>query len=236
MRSTQSMAPSMPLHRWTSPRPATPFAPSWAVPIFTATMPDPSVNSAIRELVLSREDALRQSIEPIPISGLSDGLTTRWHGFNIFTWPEDCMAAFAAFVKTAYADLLKSIGAPRQKAFIQGWANVIRTGEQLTPHAHDQGQTSYVSGNYCVQASGTATVYYPPYFYKNAPDPNTALSLPNQPGVLTLFPSGIFHATTPNPTPEPRISLAFDIHLEDADPLGRIGAEGKHILFDDPDA
>lgn len=224
----------MPLHRWTSPRPATPFAPSWAVPIFTAELAQPGINDRIRDLVLSREQGLRQSIEPIPISGLTDGLTTRWHGFNIFTWQDDCMVAFAGFVKAAYLDLLKSIGAPRQRVYIQGWANVIRTGEQLTPHAHDQGRHSYVSGNYCVQASGTATVYYPPYFYRDAPDPKTALNLPNRPGVLTLFPSGIFHSTTANPTPEPRISLAFDIHLQDADPMGRSGAEGRHVLFDDP--
>lgn len=224
----------MPLHRWTSPRPATPFAPSWAVPIFTAELPAPGINDRIRDLVLSREASLKQSIEAVPISGLSDGLTTRWHGFNIFTWPDDCMVAFADFVKGAYRDLLASIGAPRRRAYVQGWANVIRTGENLSPHAHDQGQNSYISGNYCVQASGTSTVYYPPYLYKDALSPNTALSLPNRPGVLTLFPSGIFHATTPNPTPEPRISLAFDIHVLDVDPMGRSGPEGKHILFDDP--
>ena len=52
--------------------------------------------------------------------------------------------------------------------------------------------------------------------------------------MLTLFPSGIFHATAANPTPEPRISLAFDIHVQDADPLGRTGGSCRHILFDDP--
>lgn len=223
----------MTLHRWTSPRPESPFAPSWHVPLYTAELTDQSVNMQIRDLVLRREEALRQTIAPIPISGLNDGLTTRWHGFNIFTWPEPCMQTFAQFVKQSYLDLLRSVSVQRRRAFIQGWANVIRTGEQLMPHAHDQGPTSYISGNYCVQATGTSTVYYPPYFYKGAPDPRTALTMTNRPGVLTLFPSGIFHATTKNRQSEPRVSLAFDIHLTDEDPLGRMGNEGHHILFDD---
>ena len=83
----------MPLHRWTSPRPATPFVPSWAVPIFTAELVRPRINDSIRDLVLSREQGLRQSIEPMPISGLSDGLTTRWHGFDIFARLEDRVQA-----------------------------------------------------------------------------------------------------------------------------------------------
>lgn len=225
----------MPLHHWTSPPPENPFAPSWRVPIYTAEMTDPTINGQIRNLVLSREASLRQTIAPIPISGLRDGLTTRWHGFNIFTWPESCMVTFGQFVRRAYLDLLRSAAVPRRRAYIQGWANVIRTGEKLSPHAHDQGPTSYISGNYCVQAADTATVYYPPYLYKDAPNPHTALSVSNRPGVLTLFPSGIFHATTANLHSEPRISLAFDIHLTDEDPLGRRGAEGHHILFDDHD-
>jgi hypothetical protein len=223
----------MPLHRWQAPHPETPFAPSWTVPLFTEQFANATVNEQIRDLVLSREAQLKRSIEPVPISGIADGLTARWHGFNVFAWQEPCMTAFRAFVKAAYLNFLSETRAPRRRAYIQGWANVVRTGENLTAHAHDQGPHSYLSGNYCVAAHGTATVYFPPYLYKGAPDLRTALTLPNQPGVLTLFPSGIFHATTPNQAPEPRISLAFDIHVVDADPKGRKGPEGIHLLFDD---
>lgn len=226
----------MPLRTWRSPPPRTPFAPNWTVPLFIEELSDPAVNREIRSVVLAKEQRLRDEIEPIPISGIEDGLTSRWHGFNIFTWQEPCMRRFQKFVKKAYAKLLEETHAPRTRCYIQGWANVVREGEKLSPHSHDQSPFSYLSGNFCVTSQDSATIYYPPYVYSGSLDPKTSIAIKNRPGMLTIFPSGIFHETSIHKGDRERITLAFDIFLEDVDPRGRAGREGKHILFDDPQA
>ncbi len=55
----------------------------------------------------------------------------------------------------------------------------------------------------------------------------------NEPGLLTLFPSMLFHATTPHEGDQERISLAFDIHIENKDALGATGPGAKHVPFDE---
>ena len=224
----------MPLKIWKSPDPRTAFAPKWMVPFHEETLERPDVNEALRQLILEKEPTLKQTIAPKPVSGIQDGLTSRWHGFNVFMWTESPAVAFQQFVKQAYLSYIQAIGAPRQRCFIQGWANVVRKGEKLAAHAHDQMPTSYVSGNYCVSTQASATIYHPPYHYDRAVRQKFCLRVENRPGMLTLFPSGIFHETTPYEGDDSRVTLAFDINVDDADALGVEGAQGQHVLFDDP--
>lgn len=223
----------MPLKAWKSPESQTAFAPKWVVPLFFESFAAPDINQELKELVLDKEPGLMRDIESRPISGIQDGLTSRWHGFNIFSWNESCITVFRDFVKQAYLDYIAATGVPRRRCFIQGWANTIHKGEKLTPHVHDQGPTSYVSGNYCVTSKGSSTIYYPPYFYDGAMRQRTRMRIENRPGMLILFPSALFHDTTPYGHDDVRISLAFDISIQDHDALGTPGMKGRHVLFDD---
>lgn len=224
----------MPLKVWKCPEPKTAFAPQWMVPFFEDTLTADNITEEIRSLVLTKEPELMETISPRPISGIEDGLTSRWHGFNTFTWTEAPMPRWQQFVRQAYLDYISALKAPRPRCYIQGWANTVRKGERLTAHCHDQMPTSYISGNYCVATKGSSTVYYPPYQYDEPLRSRTCLKIENRPGVLTLFPSGLFHETTSYQDDDVRVTLAFDIHIEDSDALGAEGAQGRHVLFDDP--
>ena len=87
--------------------------------------------------------------------------------------------------------------------------------------------------NYCVTSKGSSTIYYPPYFYNAPMRERTRMRIENRPSTLILFPSALFHNTTPYEHDDVRITLAFDISIENRDADGTWGSKGRHILFDD---
>jgi hypothetical protein len=224
----------MPLRRFRSPPPKSPFGPAWEVPLWIDTLSDPRVMAEIRSVVLDMEKLLKRDIDPHPVAGINDGLTNRWQGFNIFAWPEPAMRAFQDFVRTAYLNYLQTLGIERRRCYVQGWANVVRSGEKFAPHTHDQSPFAYLSGNFTVACEATSTIYYPPYFYQGSPNPKASLPITNEPGLLTLFPSALLHETSMHNADSERITLAFDIFLQDYDLGGQRGPGAKHLVFDDP--
>ncbi|MCR9177075.1 MAG: putative 2OG-Fe(II) oxygenase [Alphaproteobacteria bacterium] len=202
--------------------------------MFVGHWASPQRVAEVRDLILAKEDEIKTQFDPVPISGITDGLTSRWHAFNVFTWPEPAMREMADFVTRAYWEYLDHLKIDRQRDYIQGWANVLRESEKLTPHAHDLTERSYLSGNLCLSAEHTETKYYPPYVYGAELKVDQTLDLKNQPGNLVLFPSSVFHETSPNRTGRPRVTIGFDVFLDDADSQGRSAGDGRHILFDDP--
>lgn len=224
----------MPLKILKSPPAQSPFAPTWVLPLGVEQFNDPQTLSAIRDVVLAREEQLKRRIPAKPIAGIEDGLTSRWHSFNIFSWNEPPMRRFRDFVGQSYRSYLGALGIPRRKCFVQGWANVVRTGEKFAPHCHDQTPHAYVSGNFTVACFETRTIYFPPYLYQGAPSSKMQVAVENQPGMLTLFPSAILHETSPHGGDSERITLAFDIFLQDFDLAGRPGGAGLHMVMDDP--
>ncbi len=224
----------MPLKRLKSPPAQSPFAPVWEVPLGIERLDDAATLVAIREIVLAREAQLKQKIPAKPVAGIEDGLTSRWRGFNIFSWDEPPMRAFCEFVRQSYRAYLAALGLQRRRCFVQGWANVVRDGEKFAPHCHDQSPYAYVSGNFTVACADTQTIYYPPYLYQDAPSPDMQAAISNEPGMLTLFPSAVLHGTSPHAGSSERITLAFDIFLQDHDLGGRPGADGIHMIMDDP--
>ena len=224
----------MPLKRLKSPPAQSPFAPVWEVPLGIEQLDDAATLAAIREIVLAREVQLMQKIPAKPIAGIADGLTSRWHGFNIFSWDEPPMCAFRGFVRRSYLSYLAALGLQRRRCFFQGWANVVRDGEKFAAHCHDQSPHAYLSGNFTVACADTQTIYYPPYLYQGAPSPKMWMPIQNEPGLLTLFPSAILHETSPHGGDSERITLAFDVFLQDYDFSGRAEAGGLHLVMDDP--
>jgi hypothetical protein len=87
--------------------------------------------------------------------------------------------------------------------------------------------------NYCVTSKGSSTIYYPPYFYNAPMRERTRMRIENRPSTLILFPSALFHNTTPYEHDDARITLAFDISIEDCDARGTWGSKGRHMLFND---
>ncbi|MBS9717562.1 putative 2OG-Fe(II) oxygenase [Pseudohalocynthiibacter aestuariivivens] len=224
----------MPLKRLKSPPAQSPFAPIWEIPLGIEKLSDAETLAGIRKIVLAREPELKQEIKAKPIAGIDDGLTSRWHSFNTFTWNEPPMRQFQEFVRKSYLGYLSALNISRRKCYVQGWANVVRGGGKFAPHCHDQSPYAFVSGNLTVACEDTQTIYYPPYLYRGAPSPKMQVPIQNEPGLLTLFPSTIMHETSPHNGDSERITLAFDIFLQDFDLGGRPGADGMHIVMDDP--
>ena len=224
----------MPLKVIKSPPAQSPFAPTWVLPLGVEQFNDAQTLATIRDIVLAREAQLKRQIPARPIAGIEDGLTSRWHSFNIFAWNEPSMRLFHDFVGKSYRSYIGALGIERKKCFVQGWANVVRTGEKFSPHCHDQLPHAYVSGNFTIACTETQTIYYPPYLYQDAPSPRMQVPIQNQPGMLTLFPSAVLHETSPHNGDSERITLAFDIFLQDFDLGGRKGADGLHLVMDDP--
>jgi hypothetical protein len=161
----------MPLRRLKSPPAQSPFAPVWELPLGIEQLGDAATLATIREIMLAREIQLKQQIPAKPIAGIEDGLTSRWHSFNIFTWDEPAMRLFQDFVKQSYLAYIAALNVQRRKCFVQGWANVVRSGEKFSPHCHDQSPHAFLSGNFTVACKDTQTIYYPPYLYRDAPSP-----------------------------------------------------------------
>jgi len=85
--------------------------------------------------------------------------------------------------------------------YVQCWANVMRYGEKIKPHSHDDLLPSIerVSGHIVVYADTLTNTYY-----ENNPVQNIN-------GQLTLFPSNLVHWTDTYLGNSERITIAFDI-------------------------
>jgi hypothetical protein len=141
-------------------------------------------------------------------------ITARLPYYNFLDGNDEEVVAFRNFIHNSYLEYQKGLGNPIFKVYVHGWVNIIRQGEQITPHNHANAhvtapeETSYISGNFCVRADNTSTNYRSPYIH------NAWKSIPNNAGDLVLFPSFVFHNTSVNVATEPRLSLAFDIITE----------------------
>ena len=75
---------------------------------------------------------------------------------------------------------------------------------------HSISPNCYLSGHFNVQVNDTSTCYMSPINQLNDPD---VIDIKNKNGDMTLFPSYIFHYTTPHYSFKPRITIAFDLSL-----------------------
>ena len=89
----------------------------------------------------------------------------------------------------------------------------MRKGEQIKPHLHNTNKFSYLSGHICVKCNNTSTHYINPVNQINSPD---VFSIKNEEGKVTLFQSNIPHYTDKVNHKEERITLAFDMDLNNS--------------------
>ena len=197
--------------------PISPYAPQWDFRVGTSICKDIDTNSLSRFL-LSKE----KEVKKLPTSlgedetssdgytGLGSRSTTaKFQSYNILTWdhPE---------IKKLRSNIAKNIISYNNECsnmtpnvlWIQSWYNVLRFNQSIKPHLHNVAPDSYLSGHFNVQVNDTSTVYMSPINQLNDPE---VIDIKNIPGKLTLFPSYIFHYTTPHYSFKPRITIAFDI-------------------------
>ena len=207
----------MKFKRFRSRPPVSPYAPQWDFRVGNSMCEDIDTNS-LSKFLLSKE----KEIKKLPIvsdfdgyTGLgSNSTTSRSQQYNILSWNH-------SEIKKLKSNIAKNIilyndecGNKTPQLWIQCWYNVLRFGQSIKPHSHSVTPICYLSGHFNVQVNDTSTVYMSPINQLNDPE---VIDIKNIPGKLTLFPSYIFHYTTPHYSFKPRITIAFDISPDKLD-------------------
>ena len=201
----------MKFKRFVSEPPVSPYAPQWDFRVGNSMCEDIDTNS-LTKFLLSKE----KEIKKLPIvsdfdgyTGLgSNSTTSRAQQYNIFSWNHSEIRKLKSNIAKNIILYNDECGNKTPQLWIQCWYNVLRFGQSIKPHSHSVTPICYLSGHFNVQVNNTSTVYMSPINQLNDPE---VIDIKNIPGKLTLFPSYIFHYTTPHYSFKPRITIAFDI-------------------------
>ena len=199
--------------------PISPYAPQWDFKVGTSVCKDIDTNSLSRFL-LSKE----KEVKKLPTSlgedetssdgytGLGSRSTTaKFQSYNILTWDHPEIKKLKSNIAKSVIDFNDECGNKTPNVlWIQCWYNVLRFGQKIRPHHHSISPGCYLSGHFNVQVNDTSTVYMSPINQLNDPQ---VIDIKNKVGDMTLFPSYIFHYTTPHYSFKPRITIAFDLNL-----------------------
>ena len=214
----------------------------WTTPVLMLdNLDSEDFNAGLRRIILAKEDELVRSGSGEPVAGLEDGLTTRWRDYNVLNWEYPECRILRRIVMNGARDFIALVGNPDDPGLailgIASWGNVLRHGQSLHIHHHDQ---AFMNAHYIVDSGhgpqesqggdSGHTVYYRPGFIershgerrgetRNPWDEGWRVSTPARPGALTFFPSYVRHEVRPHLGPMERISIAFDFYVRKQDPL-----------------
>ena len=208
----------MKFKRFCSEPPVSPYAPEWDFRVGSSLCEDIDTNSLSRFL-LSKE----KQVKKLPTSydkdnhvidgytGLGSRSTTaKFQSYNILTWDHSEIKKLKSNIAKSVIDFNDECGNKTPNVlWIQCWYNVLRFGQKIRPHHHSISPGCYLSGHFNVQVNDTSTVYMSPINQLNDPQ---VIDIKNKVGDMTLFPSYIFHYTTPHYSLKPRITIAFDLN------------------------
>lgn len=229
----------MNIKQFRSEKPETIFAPWWIYVMGEERLINIDFKK-IASLILTKEKEIIENTPEIRDTANGDGytglgpnsLTSRYQSFNVLTWDDEEIQKLKVKIHEKYLEFLEQVGAPRRKVWIQCWANVLRYGEEIKPHIHATHRYTYLGGHITVQSENTSTIYINPINQINHPETYESI---NTVGKLTLFQNNIPHYCTKHLGKKERISIAFDIIVDENylnyEP-GR--TTDNFILLDDP--
>tara|TARA_A100001515_G_scaffold37699_1_gene29652 strand:- start:25 stop:681 length:657 start_codon:yes stop_codon:yes gene_type:complete len=208
----------MKCRRFFSAPPVSPYAPQWDFRVGTSICEDIDTNS-LSELLLLKEKEVKKLPTTVIDGAESDGYTglglksttAKFQSYNILTWDHPEIKKLKSNIAKSVIDYNNECGNKTPDIlWIQCWYNVLRFGQKIRPHHHSVSPDCYLSGHFNVQVNDTSTVYMSPINQLNDPE---VIDIKNKVGDMTLFPSYIFHYTTPHYSFKPRITIAFDLNL-----------------------
>ncbi len=193
------------------------FAPEWNYFIYEQDIKNLNYK-VIKNLILKKEKDILKNTKPSnkkSVDGFTklgkSSLTSRYESFNVLKWKHKEILKLEKIILEEYKNFLKQLNiAPPEKLYIQCWANVLRKNEQIKPHIHNISSSSYLSGHICVSTQNTSTFYVNPVNQINHPD---VYESKNKEGKFTLFQSYIPHYTSKFKEKGERITIAFDLSL-----------------------
>ena len=210
------------------------------IPICVTHLEEPRMLDGLARAVLAQETELKSKHREAIVGGagaIRNSLTARYYAYNLLLWEFPFIAPLRRFFFESYMELLTCLPTyRRQKSYIQCWANTVRKEEYIELHNHG-GKESYFSGNIAVQVKNPGQSYT--HYLPVGREINDwrRVSLCNRPGLLTIFPSYVYHFTDPWPHDDTRITVAFDIVSQDvAERQTQYHTGRQYILFDDPHA
>ena len=208
----------MKCRRFFSAPPVSPYAPQWDFRVGTSICEDIDTNS-LSELLLLKEKEVKNLPTTVIDGAESDGYTglgsksttAKFQSYNILTWDHPEIKKLKSNIAKSVIDYNNECGNKTPDVlWIQCWYNVLRFSQKIRPHHHSISPDCYLSGHFNVQVNNTSTVYMSPINQLNDPE---VINIKNKVGDMTLFPSYIFHRTTPHYSFKPRITIAFDLNL-----------------------
>ncbi len=140
-------------------------------------------------------------------------MSDRYRFFNKKLYDVKCIKNFITIIKNNITEYSEKVFEPLpEKLWLKMWCNILRKGQNIDIHQHRIDKKSYLSGNLCLHADNTKTHFLNPqtYFYRK----KNMYSSENKKGNLTIFPSVLPHYTDMVTSDKPRITIAFDIMIE----------------------
>ena len=208
----------MKFKRFVSQPPVSPYAPQWDFRVGTSLCEDIDTNS-LSEFLLSKEKEVKRLPTAVIDGKAVDGYTglgtnsttSKFNDYHLFKWSHPEIRKLRSNIVKKLFEYNSECGVetPNQ-IYIMCWYNVLRFGQKINPHMHSTRSNCYLSGHFNVQVNDTSTIYMSPINQLNDPE---VIDIKNKVGDMTLFPSYIFHRTTPHYSFKPRITIAFDLNL-----------------------
>lgn len=192
--------------------PLTEFAPTWNIPIGVKKFDDETSIDSIKKYLLGKEKQIISSI-PYDFDGYTNlnnnSVTGRFTHYNLFKMSNECPALnnLLEFCKKSYQEYVILEDLLPKDTEIVSWFNALRKGEKVHEHNHGSGNDVYLSGNFILEDHQTSTHYKCPY------DRDILISVPNLKGLLTIFPSFVYHYSDTYEDDGIRHSIAFDIRI-----------------------
>ena len=232
----------MPAFWFNSETPVTKFAPNLKIPMYTANEGnDKFIDALIQQIYKFEEQIITEDlVSEVPRDGKDPySFTQHWKQHNLF-WDVDGkdgnnlkrfpmsaeLETFFHIVRKQYLLFLKELNYPRHKVYVHAWANVLRDGQWISKHHHTADNYSYLSGTYYLTTN-------PTYLKVISPIRLDQMEMfATKKASIIMFPSWVPHESDVYKGSDTRVSLAFDICMENsmaANPWR------PHVLLDDPE-
>jgi hypothetical protein len=216
----------------------TPFAPAWSG-VLAETQLDGVDWHALSQWILAHEKEIHIAAmvsDPAELPAYNgngpNSLSSNYSRFNLLGKDHPQAQALRRQVFAKYCEFMAHTGVRRRRAWLHSWVNIHRGGESIPAHVHNAGPYCYLSGHVSVQCSDTSTIYLDPL---NTLNQVIIHDSPNEVGKLSIFQQSIPHYTTPHNADTPRITVAFDILVDDDYGFYPVGHSSREtvLLFDD---
>ena len=189
------------------------------------------IGVGVETLASLTPDLIARAIELIDRSpqfdGGADGTYTNEQNFlddPLFVDVKQEVVAVCKAFTQGYAHEVPGIG------ICNSWANVVAKGQGIPAHKHNN---SYISGSFYLTHGSVLSITNPmflnlfgfmPRVTDNNPRSYAAYKIKPEPGMVIVFPSGLFHGVATSQSEHKRYSVAFN-----AIPLGLIGLPTSFI-------